>query len=237
MNRVEEAYKQIEEFEQMAEEVGLEGPNLQQFTKLMSRPNYGTLRLFLAIGEEKSPTAQWMADFKYSDRAGHTCYRNDSFCVAHLFDLDSGRKRESSKWVIENGMGSYFEPVTHGGFRLSDLLCKMGAMESPVSGDGYVALGHDRIVKMAEALGVTNDELAGCAENVVKWILNEGYKVDDAETTFSAGTPLRMSQAEKLERSYLSQERQELLRPLFIKARVNEREGKVKWFNDDLVRV
>ncbi len=221
MNRIQESYKQIEEFERMAGNVNLGSSDLQKFTELMSHPDCGALRLFLAIGREQSPTAQWMADYKYRYRPDHNCYKNDSFCIAQHFGLDEVRKKESGLWVVENGMGGYYEPVTHGGFRLSDLLHQMGAMDYPVFGEGYIALSHDRIRKIVDKLGINNKELANSAENVINWCLGEAYKVEGAKSTFSASTYININQAEELARVYLPEERQRTLDSLFDEARRN----------------
>ena len=177
MTRIQDAYQQVAEFVKLAEERNLSVPHLEKFTELMSEPNSAALRLFLAVGKEKSPTAQWMANYVYDHRSPHNCYKNDSFCVAHSFDLDERKKKQSGLWVIENAMSGYYESVTHGGFRLSTLLEKIGAMDHPVSQEGYAALDHMRIKKIASALEVTAEDLAASAENVVNWCLGKGYGV------------------------------------------------------------
>ncbi len=203
MDRIEEAYRQVAEFGKLAGETKLDVPDLEKFTKLMSKPNSASLRLFLAVGEENSPTAQWMANYFYDHRPNHTCYKNDSFCVAQYFNLDERKKKQSSLWIIENAMSGYYESVTHGGFRLSSLLEKMGAMDYPVSHEGYAALSHLRIKKMASALEVTAEDLAASAENVVNWCLGGGYNVESLYSTISADRYVNIDQAEELVKTYI----------------------------------
>jgi hypothetical protein len=223
MNRIQEAYRLVFEFEEIASDVSLGSSDLAKITKVMQEPNYAALRLFLAIGAEKSSTAQWMADRKYHERPDHNCYKNDSFCIAHLFELDSKRKRECTLWLIENSMAGYYEPVTHSGFRLSDMLYDMGAIDHPLSGGGYLALRLDRILTMANHFQISNKEIEDCAENVIKWSLNRGYAVE-TETSFSASSALGLNEIERVAKMYLPHDRQKSLLPLYAVARENLRD-------------
>ncbi len=232
MTKIQEAYKQVAEFEKLAGEKSLSVPDLEKFTHLMSEPNCASLRLFLAIGKEKSPTAQWMANYVYDHRAGHNCYKNDSFCIAQHFDLDEGKKKQAGLWVIENAMAGYYESVTHGGFRLSNLLEQMGAMDYPVSKEGYAALDHLRIKKMASAFGVTAEDLAASAESVVNWCLGKGYKVEGLQSTISADTFISVDQAGELVRVYVPELRQRSFSYRLEEARKNARDpSKVRPYN------
>lgn len=219
-----DAYQQVAEFEKLAGEKSLSVPDLEKFTELMSEPNSASLRLFLAIGKEKSATAQWMANYVYDHRPPHNCYKNDSFCIAHSFDLEPGKKKQAGLWVIENAMAGYYESVTHGGFRLSSLLEKMGAMDYPISQEGYAALSHYRIKKMASALEVTTEDLAASAENVVNWCLGKGYKVERLQSTVSADSYISVNQAEELVRFYVPEFRQGSFHSRFEEARKNARD-------------
>ena len=230
MDRIDEAYKRIEEFERMAKEVQMSVSDLRSFTELMSSPNCGSLRLFHAIGKEKSATAQCIDDYEYEHINDHNCYKNLCFCIAHLFDLSEERKRQSGLGVIENAMAGYFEPVTHGRFRLNDLLLKMGALEYPVSdNDGYAALTHRRIKKMADKLQTRDEDLALCALNVINWSLGQAYKVEGLESTFCASTCIDVNQAEDLAREYLAIEGKLSLGSKFSEARKNLANRNVKY--------
>jgi hypothetical protein len=221
VNRIQQAYRDVSEFEKAATEVGLSSSDLQKVTGLMSEPNGLALRLFLAIGEEKSPTAQWMAEQEYANRPPHTCYRNDSFCIAHLFGLSDEKKAESAAWVIENGIGGYYETITHAGFELSELLHVLGAMPEPVIARSYSALRDDRIRRMATVLGVPDRTVEDAAENVIRWSLVQGYGVECITTTFSADSPIDIAEAERLASAYLPREKQQELRRAFDEARRN----------------
>ncbi len=209
------------EFREMLGNLSLNDSYLLKFTELISKPSCKALRFFLAVEQEKSPTAQWMANHIYEHKAAHNCYKNDSFYVAQSFGLDERRKKESSLWVIENAMGGYYEPLTHGEFRLSELLHQMGAMDYPVYGENYIALSHDKIRKMADKLGVSNEELAMSAENVINWTLRDAYNVAGVDSTFVGGTTIDIYQTHELVKLYLPQGRQKMFEPLFEEARRN----------------
>lgn len=223
MNKIDLAYALIKEFEEVAQGLRLSGPNLNALAEMMASPDKGALRLFALTGHEKSPTAQWMANDKYDHRPGHSRYKNDCFCIAHLFDLDSAKKKESSLWVIENSMGGYYDPTTHGGFDLTSLLCKIGAMDDPVrSPEGHnVALAFHRIRKMAQVFRTTEGELADAAENVIKGCLIQGYNIKGLESTYDVGGSLVFEQLQQLSNEYLWGSRREALEPHFTQAIAN----------------
>ncbi|MFA6460694.1 MAG: hypothetical protein WCV90_00370 [Candidatus Woesearchaeota archaeon] len=223
MNRIDQAYALIKEFEEVAQGLRLNGPNLNALTEMMASPDEGALRLFALTGHEKSPTAQWMANYEYDHRPPHSRYKNDCFCIAHLFDLDPAKKKESGLWVIENSMGGYYDSITQGGFDLTGLLCKMGAMDDPVrSPEGHnVALAFHRITKMVESFKITKRELADAAENVIKGCLNQGYGIKEIESTYWVGGSLVFEQLQQLRDGYLPASRRDALEPYFTQARAN----------------
>jgi hypothetical protein len=229
MNLIKNAYDKIRKFEKRDKGLNLSGPDLADFTELMSEPDCGALRLFLAIGEEKSTTAQWMADFRYDHRSAHSCYRNDSFCLAQLFDLDDQRKKESRLWVIENGLAGYYEAITHAGFNMNSVLFGMGVEAHLPEGHNYHQLQQDQIRGIAKIFGFGDEDLAGAAENVVNWILKRGYNVE-VQTSVCADSPLPLFEAEELARTYLSRQKQGELGSFFDKAIANKREGNVDYF-------
>jgi len=213
----------------MVEVERIESENQSRYAELFSEPSCDALKLFLNAGKQKSQTAQWMANRLYGWHRGtqaHSTNGNDSFWIAHLFELSEENKKESSLWVVENGLAGYLEGITHQGFDLVGLLKKMGALEGVHStNNGYIALSHPRIKDLAKVLKISDNELADCAENIILWCLNEGYLVREAKTTFSASTPFLLSEAEVLARTYLDASRRSDLDYLFSKARVNDLTG------------
>jgi hypothetical protein len=223
MSKIDEAYALIRAFEERSRELKLDPKELNLLMELIKEPNPGALSLFLLTGQEKSSTAQWMANFVYDHRPAHSRYKNDCFYIAHSFDLDPVKKKESGLWVIENSMGGYYDSTTHGGFDLTGLLCRMGAMDNPVrSPEGHnVALAHHRIRKMASVFGTTEGELADAAENVIKGCLIQGYGIRGLESTYDVGGSLVFEQLQELRTYYLSADRRAALELYFTQARAN----------------
>ncbi|MCK4670833.1 MAG: hypothetical protein KAT43_06530 [Nanoarchaeota archaeon] len=223
--RLDIAQGTVENFAAIALEAGLSTDNLQKVTEIMTRPFITALRLFVALGAEQSETAQWMALHKYEHPGSpHNSFNNDRFYIAHRFGLDDDKKRASARALIINGMAGYYEPKTHGGFRLSDYLCELGIIEKPDYNLGpkeglYAFLGKNRIRKIAEKFGFTDDELADCAEEVCEWSFKKIYPetrdiLDDMGPNFSlnGNTILLIRQLSSLAQTFLSGERLDAMR-------------------------
>ena len=223
MSEIDKAYATIRHFERQAKKFDLKSSDLQKVLKFMSIPSFKALQFFLSIGEEKSPTAQFMANYKYEDTGSHPSYRSDSFCIAQYFDLDKVKKKESSLWIIENAMAGYYDHITREGFKLTNLLSKMQAMDDNFkSKDKRLALNYHRINKLANGLNLTGEDLCESASNVINWCLVRGYRVQTSfEDKFGASVPFDIVQAEGLSKEYLSLDRQELLEPFFEEAKDN----------------
>jgi len=217
---LQEAYQ--EDLEKIAAGIKSNKLDVEKVTALLKTPNSAALRMFLAIGAQHSPAAVWMAEQIWNNEFPlHTCYHNDRFAIAYHFDLDAYRKKESTLNLLKNAMAGYFEARTHSGFRLSDLLCSLGAMDDPITTEEYVALREDKVRKIAHKLGINELELAHCAEEVCNWGLVEGYHVE-GKSSFHASTPLEFGQIERLADTYIPRDRFENeFRTKFERARKN----------------
>ena len=210
MTPIREAHQLINDFENIAQKMRLSTSDLEKLSILMSHPNETSLRLFLAVGAEESSVAQWMAQVCYARQGSHSCYLNDSFCIAHLFNLEEDKKRESSLNMLKNSIAGYFEPVTHGGFRLADLLEKYRVTEHhfnipPEKEHDYYRLSYKRIKKIAQVFKCSDEDLEHLAEDVCKWALNTTFGVDNLEYSFSASSPPKTQMLRTIARSYISQ--------------------------------
>lgn len=169
---VDRARRIVKEFDSHAGNFNVPPEELEKAVVFLSKPSSQALRLFLYAGAKESDVVKYMANVVYDGCLhGHSCYRNDGFCIAHLFDLDASKKENSGFELIKNSMAGYFEPVTHGGFHLVELLSDMEAMEPlRVSTEKYYSLSENRIKRIAEKLGLS-ERLEVCARHVIGWAL------------------------------------------------------------------
>jgi len=204
MNQIEAAYVAVDKYEGVASGLNLIGRDLTKIVKAMQEPSTAALKIFLSAGEEKSPTAQWMAKSMYNRFPMHNCYENDKFYIAHAFDLSAQKKHRTALALVENCMAEYFEPKTHGQFDLSGLLEKLGApLHIPyIEGKMYYGVQHRKIKSLAEKLKIRNKELGECARSVINWSLRQAFGIE-GKTRFGAGSALTIDELADIAGAYL----------------------------------
>lgn len=152
-----------------------------------------------------------IADLLYESWAiPHPSCENDLFYLAHKFDLDPEKKKESALRLIINGMVGYFEPKTHHGLNvemlLSDLGVKIHYPECHYM--GYTFLLTCSIRRIASKFGITNEELADCAYIACEFGLGkeQSFQKSRAENRDAVGgsTPISLSKVQDLEFLVLS---------------------------------
>lgn len=112
---------------------------------------YQTIKGFMESGAVNStPEIKAAAFWAYHNRPDHQCYRNDSFALAVLCELDFSSQRTAARWALDNARISYWEWTTHAEYDMADALKKLGIVpkdfKAPPKPHGYSDLD-DKIVK------------------------------------------------------------------------------------------